>query len=71
MSSELSRMDENRLIARLLIGKPEITLTEIRHLVPGTRMLNDHALSQKVDHMRRVNAKSRPLANRDKRGAKQ
>lgn len=71
MSSTPGKSGEDRLISRLLIGKPEITTAEVKRLVPATRTLDDHALSQKIEHMRRANAKSRLIGNRKSRGAKQ
>lgn len=45
-------MDENQLVTRLLNGKPALTLTEIRHLVLGSRILDDYALSYKAANQR-------------------
>ncbi|WP_154722178.1 hypothetical protein [Ciceribacter sp. T2.26MG-112.2] len=71
MSSTLTNSSDDRLISRLLIGKPDITPAQVKQLVPATRALDDHALSQKIEHLTRANAKRRPLANRSKRGATQ
>lgn len=57
MGSKFSRQDD-RLIARLLIGKPQLTLPEIRRLVPGVRDVEEHALSQKIEYLRQKNRKS-------------
>ncbi|WP_040300944.1 hypothetical protein [Agrobacterium albertimagni] len=57
MASRFSQQID-RLIARLLIGKPQITLQEIRRLVPGVRDVEEHALAQKIDYLRQKNRKS-------------
>lgn len=57
MNSDFNQSGENRLLARLLIAKPHITLTEIRQLVPGTSGLDDHRLSQKIEYARRKRSK--------------
>lgn len=69
MSSTLTSSSNDRLISRLLIGTPDITPAQVKQLVPATRALDDNALSQKIEHIRRANAKSRALASREKRGA--
>ncbi len=61
MGSKFSQQ-EDRLIARLLIGKPQITLQEIRRLVPGARHLDEHALSQKIEYLRRKNGANSHVA---------
>lgn len=71
MSSTPGKCGNDRLISRLLIGKPEITPAEVRQLVPSTRTMDDHALSQKIEYMRRANARSRQLASHKQKGAEQ
>ena len=43
----------DRLIARLLIGKPHIRLADLRQLIPDLREMDDHSLTQKVEYLRK------------------
>ncbi|WP_127144028.1 hypothetical protein [Pelagibacterium montanilacus] len=46
-------IDHDATIARLLIAKPNATLTDIRRLVPTVAAMNDRDLNQKVEFLRR------------------
>ncbi|GAA5658572.1 hypothetical protein Brsp06_04956 [Brucella sp. NBRC 13694] len=51
----------NTLIARILIGKPELTPLMLRRIIPKLDHYDDQALAQKIEHLRCQNAKRRPL----------
>jgi hypothetical protein len=55
--SERKRID--MLIARILIAKPELTPRTLRRIVPNLDQYDDQALAQKIEPLRRQNAKRR------------
>jgi hypothetical protein len=57
--NERKRID--MLIARILIAKPELTPRTLRRIVPNLDHYDDQALAQKIEHLRRQNAKRPPL----------
>jgi hypothetical protein len=50
---QTEKMRIDMLIARILIGKPNVTPGTLRRIVPGLDHLDDHALAQKIDYFRR------------------
>lgn len=44
--------DMNRLISRLMMGKPDIDKDTLRRLVPQTRTLTDQQLSGKLHYLK-------------------
>lgn len=49
------------LIARILIGKPDLTPSLLRLIVPNLQQYDDHALAQKIAYLRKKNPRRREL----------
>ncbi|GAB5427249.1 MAG: hypothetical protein Devi2KO_07080 [Devosia indica] len=49
----------NRLIARVLVAKPQASVSEVRTLLPQLDRIGDHDLEQKLSYLR---DHARPIA---------
>ncbi|MEX0953625.1 MAG: hypothetical protein WDZ83_00255 [Rhizobiaceae bacterium] len=49
------------LISRILIGKPDLTADMLRRIVPNLDEIEDSALANKIDALRRRNVRRPPL----------
>lgn len=43
-----TKKDVNRLLSRMVVGKPDLTLSDVRRLVPQLRLEDDEALKAKL-----------------------
>ncbi|ESR25431.1 hypothetical protein [Lutibaculum baratangense] len=61
MTSPRSPKSSDVLISRILIGKPDATVDDIRRLVPQAAGLDDKALRQKIEYLRKHRKSKAPL----------
>lgn len=61
MSVETLNKGLDSLIARILIGKPDLTPSVLRLIAPNLERYDDHALAQKIAYLSKKSPRRRPL----------